>query len=144
MHCVRSVVKVEGLHALYVGLPTALMMNIPYGIVMVPVNESAKKFLNPLGKYNFSVSMIAGSIAGGIAAAVTNPLDVIKTRLQTQGNSGLYTSSWDCVKKLIAKDGLFALTNGMTARILWLAPNVAITMTVYESIKKIMFDSNKS
>lgn len=82
--CVRTIVRTEGVRALYVSMPTTLMMNIPYGFVMVPVNESARKLLNPGNDYNFSASMIAGCIAGGVAGAVTNPLDVIKTRLQTQ------------------------------------------------------------
>ncbi len=82
--CVRSVVRSEGVRAMYVALPTTLMMNIPYGIVMVPVNESARKILNPSGQYNISASMAAGCLAGGVAGAVTNPLDVVRTRLQTQ------------------------------------------------------------
>lgn len=82
--CVRTIVRTEGVRALYVSMPTTLMMNIPYGFVMVPVNESARKLLNPGDQYSVSSSMIAGCIAGGVAGAVTNPLDVIKTRLQTQ------------------------------------------------------------
>ena len=71
--------------ALYLSLPTTLAMNIPYGMVMVAVNESAREYLNS-GSNQVSLysSMIAGSLAGAISAAVTNPLDVIKTRLQTQ------------------------------------------------------------
>lgn len=83
-HCVRAVLRVEGLGAFYRSLPTTMMMNMPYGCIMVAANESAKEFLNPSGKYNFYSSMFAGVIAGGIAGALTNPLDVIKTRLQTQ------------------------------------------------------------
>lgn len=84
LSCVRSVIRAEGFSALYVAMPTSLMMNIPYGVIMVPVNESAKKILNPSGEYKTSVTMLAGSIAGAVAATLTNPLDVIKTRLQTQ------------------------------------------------------------
>ena len=34
--------------------------------------------------FNPLVHSVAGAAAGGIAAACSNPLDVIKTRLQTQ------------------------------------------------------------
>jgi hypothetical protein len=84
VHCVRTILRNEGVGALYISFPTTLMMNIPYGGVMVAVNESMKKILNPDGEYNFWTTMISGSIAGTIAAAATNPLDVVKTRLQTQ------------------------------------------------------------
>mmetsp|Transcript_31148 Transcript_31148/g.52079 ORF Transcript_31148/g.52079 Transcript_31148/m.52079 type:complete len:403 (+) Transcript_31148:87-1295(+) len=81
---IKSVVRSEGVSALYVAFPTTLMMNIPFGGIMVAVNESVKKYLNPSENYSIGVSVLAGSIAGAVAAAVTNPLDVIKTRLQTQ------------------------------------------------------------
>lgn len=83
-HCFKSVIKTEGIGAFYIAFPTTVMMNIPFGMIMVAANESAKKVLNPTGKYDIASSMIAGSIAGGIAAFFTNPLDVVKTRLQTQ------------------------------------------------------------
>lgn len=84
IHCVRTILKTEGIGALYMSFPTTLMMNIPFGGVMVAVNESVKKILNPDGTYSFWTTMASGSIAGMVAAAVTNPLDVVKTRLQTQ------------------------------------------------------------
>lgn len=59
-------------------------MNIPYGCVMVAVNESLKRALRPAGDYDIQTFILAGSGAGAIAAAATNPLDVVKTRLQTQ------------------------------------------------------------
>lgn len=84
LHCIRTIMKTEGLGALYTSFPTTLMMNIPFGAVMMAVNESMKKILNPEGHFSTVSSMVSGSVAGAIAAAVTNPLDVIKTRLQTQ------------------------------------------------------------
>lgn len=59
-------------------------MNIPYGCVMVAVNESLKRALRPAGDYDTQTFLLAGSGAGAVAAVATNPLDVVKTRLQTQ------------------------------------------------------------
>jgi solute carrier family 25 iron transporter 28/37 len=83
-HCVRSVYKMEGFSAFYRSFPVTLGMNIPYGCVMVAANEGCKKVINPSGQYSFSSIVISGCTAGGIAGLVTTPLDVIKTRLQTQ------------------------------------------------------------
>jgi hypothetical protein len=60
-NCVSTIVKREGIKAFYLSLPTTLMMNIPYGCIMVAVNESAVKVLNPKGDYSFGSTMTAGN-----------------------------------------------------------------------------------
>ena len=90
-HCIRNIAASEGLSAFYVSLPTTLLMNLPYGCIMVAVNESARKFLCPNGDYDTSITLVAGAIAGATAAVLTNPLDVVKTRLQTQSLQPLDT-----------------------------------------------------
>eukprot|EP01040_Poterioochromonas_malhamensis_P005812 gene5812-6252_t len=83
-HCARVIARSEGISAFYLSFPTTLMTNVPHGCFVVAANESARKILNPSGEYNVMSSLMAGCVAGGFAAACTTPLDVIKTRLQTQ------------------------------------------------------------
>lgn len=84
--------------AFYRSFPTTLFMNIPYGCVMVAVNESLKRSLRPTGDYDTQTFLLAGSGAGAVAAVATNPLDVVKTRLQTQALNaaadGTVSSAW--------------------------------------------------
>lgn len=61
-HCVTSIAKKEGIRAFYLSLTTTLMMNVPYGCIMVAANESARKVLNPSGEYSFTSSMLAGVV----------------------------------------------------------------------------------
>jgi len=84
--CVRSMVRSEGLRGLYVSFPTTLAMNLPFGAVMVTANESFKRGLGgpDPAAYGMATHLAAGSAAGAVAALATTPLDMIKTRLQTQ------------------------------------------------------------
>jgi solute carrier family 25 iron transporter 28/37 len=84
MDCLRSVIRYEGPGALYLSLPTTLLMNLPYGMVMVAANETCKKAINPSGEHHVGIYLSSGALAGAMAGALTNPLDVVKTRLQTQ------------------------------------------------------------
>lgn len=81
----RRIVREEGARALYRSYPTTVLMNIPYAGVLVASNESIKQVLNPTGVFSMPTYLLAGALAGACAAAVTTPLDVLKTRLQTQG-----------------------------------------------------------
>lgn len=83
---------------------------------------------------------LMGAVAGCAAAAATAPLDTIKTRIQTQ-RTQLYSGILDCVKQVYAQEGSRAFFRGMGARCLWLSPNVAITMTLYEIIKDFVLPS---
>ena len=75
----------EGARGLYRSYPLTVMMNIPFMSVVVCVNENMKTYLKPWEQNNphFWYFICAGT-AGGVAGILTNPMDVVKTRLQTQ------------------------------------------------------------
>ena len=79
-------------------------------------------------------------VAGGVAAAATTPLDVVKTLLQTRGTStdaeirnarGL----WNAAGIIYRREGSKGFFRGMNARVLTAAPSTAICWSAYEVAK---------
>jgi len=160
--CVRTVLRREGIGAFYRSFPPTLLMNLPYAAVMVSSNESIKRLLNPSGEYNIAASLAAGSLAGGIAAAATTPLDVIKTRLQVTPlaqllkkdsspaassavRMAMHTTSAArdvgmCAVGLdiLSREGVKGLWRGIVPRVALAAPAVGISWSAYEAGKWAM------
>jgi solute carrier family 25 (mitochondrial iron transporter), member 28/37 len=87
----RSIIQTEGWKALYRSFPITLATNIPYGMVMVSTHEVCKQAWSTTtggGDTNtrpeWQTVLMASSLAGLTASAITTPLDRIKTALQTQ------------------------------------------------------------
>ena len=60
-------------------------MNIPFTAIHFATYESCKKILALHEDESLAVQLAAGGTAGGVSAAATTPLDVVKTRLQLEG-----------------------------------------------------------
>lgn len=85
--CARTVFRNEGLRAFYISYPTTLTMTVPFTAAQFMAYESLSRVMNPSKQYDPTTHCVAGGLAGGFAAAITTPLDVIKTLLQTRGTS---------------------------------------------------------
>lgn len=79
-----SIVKQEGVAPLFRSFPVTLAMNIPFASVAVSTNESLKKVMNVQGGYSLQTFLVSGFVSGGVAGLFTTPLDVLRTRLNTQ------------------------------------------------------------
>lgn len=150
--CVRRVMREEGFGAFYASYRTTVLMNAPFTAVHFATYEAAKKALVEVSpervgdEEGWLVHATAGAAAGGLAAAVTTPLDVVKTQLQCQGVCGCdrFTSSSisDVLKTIVKKDGYRGLLRGWLPRMLFHAPAAAICWSTYEGVKSFFQDFN--
>lgn len=138
--CARTVYRKEGFSAFYVSYPTTLAMTIPFTAIQFAAYDSLSKMLNPRKVYDPFSHCIAGGLAGAFGAAVTTPLDVIKTLLQTRGTSrddsirnckGLV----EAAKIIHQREGMRGFMRGLQPRVVTTMPSTAICWTAYEMAK---------
>jgi len=88
---------------------------------------------------NIYVHFCASMVAGLVAAAVTSPVDVVKTRVMNQpvigGRPTLYLSTVDCVRKTVKAEGLLSLYKGFVPNWIRIGPHTIITFLVYEQLR---------
>ncbi|EPT25408.1 mitochondrial carrier superfamily protein [Toxoplasma gondii TgCatPRC2] len=89
LDCLRTVLQDEGGMALCRSLPATVLLNVPFGATLVCVNEWMKQAVLPPcegadRRSHLHLYFFCAAVSGGVAGLISNPLDVIKTRLQTQ------------------------------------------------------------
>jgi len=128
----------DGWRGFYRGFGSTIMREIPFTSLQFPLYEflklqlSKKLHRKPLYAHEAAV---CGSIAGGTAAALTTPLDVLKTRVMLD----LRNSSEQPLPSLAARfkqiyisEGMGALFAGVVPRTLWISAGGAVFLGVYE------------
>lgn len=133
----------QGIKPFYVSYPTTLAMNIPFAAINFGVYEYASSKLNPDQIYNPLLHCVSGALSGAAAAAVTNPLDCIKTALQTQSVPNA-TGLFSAAKGLYQKGGIAAFLRGTRPRIIFNMPSTAISWTAYEMAKAYLLPTTPS
>ncbi|XP_052175801.1 uncharacterized protein LOC127790358 isoform X2 [Diospyros lotus] len=89
LDCVTRVLREEGFRAFYASYRTTVLMNAPFTAVHFATYEATKRGLMEISPESASderlvVHATAGAAAGALGAAITTPLDVVKTQLQCQ------------------------------------------------------------
>jgi solute carrier family 25 S-adenosylmethionine transporter 26 len=79
-----DVISKEGYRGLYRGFSMTIFREIPFASIQFPLYERLKVYIAQLKGIEHATVFdagICGMVAGGTAAAVTTPLDVMKTRI---------------------------------------------------------------
>ncbi|KAJ5114770.1 hypothetical protein NUU61_000529 [Penicillium alfredii] len=158
--CIKQTVRHEGVRGLYKGL-SASYLGVTESSLQWVMYEQMKMFLQRRDDakradptYDYSTSdavelwggrVTAAGAAKLVAAAITYPHEVVRTRLRqaptvSVGNGKVemkYTGLVQCFKTVWVEEGMVGLYGGLTPHLLRVVPSAAIMFGMYEFILRV-------
>jgi len=133
LHVARHIHSSEGLAGFYTGFAATCLRSVPFAVVQFPVYEELKRQLDArVGGAGGAwwTGGASGALAGGIAAVVTTPLDVIKTRIMlSPADSRL--SFLKMARRIVTREGSPALLAGVVPRGVYMSLGGMVYLGVY-------------
>lgn len=143
---IRNIWKKKGIGGLYQGYWGGVARDVPFRVAQLTSYEVTKNLYLRLKQKRVSTTAqpvelsavdaaVCGAIAGTFSAAVTTPLDRIKTLLMT--DSAAYGGTvGSCASKIWQDEGIRGFCVGMVPRVVYIAPSVVIFFVAYEKVQQ--------
>ncbi|OLL22084.1 putative mitochondrial carrier [Neolecta irregularis DAH-3] len=138
-----DIYRVEGPRALFKGLGPNLVGVVPARAINFYTYGNGKRIIADSfnnGRESTWVHLASAAIAGIVTSTATNPIWLVKTRLQLdrqEGGMRQYKNSFDCLLQVFRKEGVVGLYRGMSASYLGVTEST-MQWVLYEHFKKII------
>lgn len=147
----RKMWQSGGVRPFYRGLLWGILGQFPYSALDLTAFEYTKQWVIHMherhglegkdAKPGAVETAVIGGFSGAFGASTVWPLNVLRTRLQTQGtvlHPPTYTGIVDVTRKTIQNEGVRGLFRGITPNLVKVIPAVSVTYVVYEQSKQIL------
>ncbi|KAJ2612129.1 Carrier protein, mitochondrial [Coemansia sp. RSA 1804] len=154
MHGISAGIRNGGLGTLWRGLVPTLWRDVPFSaIYWFGYERWRERVYEPLFEYNeqsadiflrMAVAFCSGASSGIVAATLTIPFDVAKTRRQIEqhanpkSNIVQHNSLVQVIRHIVSTEGTRGLLAGLTPRLMKVAPSCAIMISSYELGKMLL------
>ncbi|KAK3940741.1 calcium-binding mitochondrial carrier protein [Diplogelasinospora grovesii] len=141
LDCFRKVIRNEGFRGLYSGVLPQLVGVAPEKAIKLTVNDLVRGWFSKDNKIWWGHEVIAGGAAGACQVVFTNPLEIVKIRLQVQGEvaKSVEGAPKRSAMWIVRNLGLVGLYKGASACLLRDVPFSAIYFPTYNHLKKDLF-----
>ena len=131
---ITGLVRKQGPTSLWKGLSTTLWRDVPFSGLYWANYEGLKSWFNRNGHEGTPVAFASGAMSGIIAALITSPFDVLKTRRQASimSTPSHTIATLPMLRHMVRTEGYSALYTGIGPRMAKIAPACGIMIACYE------------
>jgi len=148
----KTIIQKEGPSTLFYGYRATLTRDLPFSALQFTFYEKfrqlAYKLTNTMDQDDdlpLYAELMTGACAGGLAGVLTTPLDVVKTRMQTQNEASgaplLKSSSiLSSLKTIYSSQGFRGLFGGVGPRLVWTSVQSSVMLLLYQMTLRTLED----
>ncbi|EER32310.1 hypothetical protein CTRG_03981 [Candida tropicalis MYA-3404] len=143
---VKEMYELKGIRAFTAGTFITFVRQIGVSWVWLATYNATRQLINPNsasndwfgGKHTMIQSVGLHFLSSMAVIMVTQPLDVIKTHLQSKNGKQLYHDSLNTAYRLFLRQGPWSLFKGALPRFLKVLVSGSVTATVYEYVERLV------
>lgn len=151
-HTIQQMWSSGGIRSFYRGLYVGVLGVFPFAALDLGMfsalrsayirRQSLNNNINPQDVQMGNLIVLSmGALSGSIGATVVYPINLVRTRIQTQNTAShpySYTGFLDCMRKTKAREGWRGFFRGLGPNLAKVAPSVSISYLVYEHAKHLL------
>ncbi|KAJ2702582.1 hypothetical protein FB645_004228 [Coemansia sp. IMI 203386] len=132
----REIWRMGGMRAFFIGAVPTAIRDAPYAGLYMLLYEAIKHKERSIAEARHlvlpeaTVTMVAGVMAGLAASYMTQPFDMVKTRMQLRPAE--YTSVTQAFTKIYMDESFFGFFRGISLRVLRKGIQASLVFTLYE------------
>ncbi|KAG6576579.1 Mitochondrial Carrier (MC) Family [Phytophthora cinnamomi] len=136
-HALRHIFQTEGLRGLFAGLSPAMVIAVPSTVLYyMSYDLLLHEGRQQLPQMEGVVPLLAGTTARIVAASITSPIELIRTRMQGDKTGASIVATF---QQAVRRGGYASLLNGLGATLARDVPFSAIYWTSYENLQRRMY-----
>ncbi|KAL3527151.1 hypothetical protein ACH5RR_011807 [Cinchona calisaya] len=142
-HALFTIARSEGLRGLYAGFyPAVLGSTISWGLYFFFYSKAKQRYLENRQELSPGLHLASAAEAGALVCFCTNPVWLVKTRLQLQTPQQVrpYSGFHDALITILKEEGWRSLYKGLVPGLFLQVTHGAIQFTAYEELRKAFIE----
>ncbi|KAL8574847.1 hypothetical protein ACOMHN_044869 [Nucella lapillus] len=135
LFCLKHILQTEGPRGLFKGIGPNLLGVAPSRAIYFGAYAKSKRTLNEVMTPDTPLVHLCSAIVAGVSAATcTNPIWLVKTRLQLDHKTKDRLTCRECIRRIYQQGGMAGFYKGLTASYYGVSETV-LHLVIYEAVK---------
>ncbi|CCD23655.1 Mrx20p NDAI_0B06240 [Naumovozyma dairenensis CBS 421] len=135
---VKEIYLTRGFRGFLQGSMPTMLRQVSNSAVRFTTYTTLKQIYSSHRTFDEKAAFAIGAVSSCAVVAMTQPIDVVKTRMQSKFAPNYYKNSINCVYRIFVEEGISTLWKGWMPRLFKVGLSGGISFGVYEYVNNLM------